>query len=74
MKTQGCGRIDNHQPHPWTRPTVNPGRLATPYACPGNPVIEGGQPCVECQRPTAACQCRDELAHERYVEYWGTEA
>ena len=37
----GCGRIDDHDPHEWTRPRQLD-RPAATYACTGHVVIEGG--------------------------------
>lgn len=43
-----CGRLDDHEPHPWSRPTGAaeqsvygfPKRLH--FTCPGPPTTEGG--------------------------------
>lgn len=64
--SEHCGRLGNHDPHPWT------GRVwpHTFYMCPGHVTTEGGQPCAECARPVAACRCEIERAEARDAEWW----
>lgn len=40
-----CGRLDEHDPHPWTTPQSR--RLSQWHECPGPPVIEGGHGTTE---------------------------
>lgn len=47
LPDKGCGRLDDHDPHPWTRPRIMGVGAALPprrYQCEGPPVIEGGNP------------------------------
>lgn len=37
-----CGRIDDHDPHEWTRPRLFGAGRAVRYWCKGPGVIEGG--------------------------------
>jgi hypothetical protein len=37
-----CGRIDDHDPHPWTRPRLFGAGGPVRYWCKGPGVIEGG--------------------------------
>ena len=66
-----CGRLDDHLPHVWHRQAATTvGRVdLVAHHCPGHTVTEGGQPCVECSRPVAACRCAAERAAERGEEW-----
>lgn len=43
LKVKGCGRLDQHAKHTWTRPRLSmiPRKI---YICEGPPRVEGGNP------------------------------
>lgn len=63
-----CGRLDDHDPHTWTR---QPRWWESPrtYPCPGVVVTEMSA-CHHCRQSVAACRCEEEYVAEMNANYW----
>lgn len=70
-----CGRLDAHDHHVWTLPSLPYGwgvlgymAPERDYRCPGAPVIEGGARCADCG--SVVCRCDEDLSDARRDEWW----